>query len=82
MQIAWDTPLWPTVFRDDNVSVSRFEVTGVSDALFNNSVIYCVTRYLSQPTKVYYSNPGILLIQGKLPVIHSQEFSSLNHSLT
>ena len=59
LQIAWDTPFAPNIFSY-NTSLNLSIV--IEDASSNNSIVFCVGRYLSQPTRVYYSNPGKILI--------------------
>lgn len=59
LQIAWDTPFAPNIFSYNTLLNLSIVIEDVSS---NNSVVFCVGRYLSQPTQVYYSNPGKIII--------------------
>ena len=63
MQIAWDNPIIPTFFHNNHMSFSELSI-GVPDVTLNNTVVQCVARDSSQPSKLYYSNPSIIVIQG------------------
>lgn len=62
MEVAWDNPLLPQFFLAINSDTVVFH-SGIPDISYNKSIIYCVGRYPSQKDKLYYSNPGEILIQ-------------------
>lgn len=64
MQIAWDAPfISASYFHNSNINVSEL-VIGNAHVYFNNTSVFCVGRYPSQLSKLYYSNPGDISIQG------------------
>ena len=64
MQSAWLASFIPSFFHDhNNKNFSEINI-GVPDVTLNNTVVQCVTRDPSQPSKLYYSNPAMIVIQG------------------
>lgn len=66
-QIAWNNP-WnnpfiPNSFQTISMNFSELHFN-VSDISMNNTALYCIGRNLSNPSKIYYSNPGLIMIQG------------------
>ena len=62
MEVAWETALLPSFA----FSINNGLHIQVSDIQYNNSLVYCVTRYKSQPATLYTSDPIMILIQGIL----------------
>ena len=63
MQIAWLAPSIPSFFHNDGSKYSELNI-GVPDVTLNNTIVQCVARDPSQPSKLYYSNPAMTVIQG------------------
>ena len=63
MQIAWDSSIIPSFFHNNQMSFSELNI-GVPDVTLNNTKVQCVARDPSQPSKLYYSNPAKIVIQG------------------
>ena len=63
MQLAWHAPNIPSFFHKNGMNYSALSI-GVPDVTLNNTVVRCITRGPSQPSKLYYSNPAIIVIQG------------------
>lgn len=62
-KIAWSTPIFPTVFHNNHLNFSEFRFT-VSDISWNNTLLHCIGRNPSNPSMIYTSNAGLILIQG------------------
>lgn len=63
MQMAWYAPSIPSFFHNNGMNSSQLKIY-VVDFTLNNTVVQCVTRDPSQPSKLYYSNPVKIVIQG------------------
>ena len=66
MEIAWQTDLLPLLSlyfqRSNKINTT---LTGVVHYLeFNNTSVWCKSRYPDNPGQVYFSNEGKILIQG------------------
>ena len=63
MQIAWHAPNIPSFFHKNGMNYSALNI-GVPDNTLNNTDVQCIARGPSQSSKLYYSKPAIIVIQG------------------
>ena len=64
METAWKTKLLPMVYKTTNIINDTLD-TGVDNINYNDTSVYCFSRYPDKPANLYISNQGKILIQGK-----------------